>query len=74
MLIANKYEFPDNCPDTCPRHTNHLLEDFGFPRLGDACSWCPVLVCSGEEPLIEPKDYNTFRAEKYLKYIRGTND
>lgn len=72
MLIANKYEFPDNCPATCP--SNHLVENSGFLRLTDGCSRCPILICSGDVVLVEPKDYNPDWAKTYLKYIRGTND
>jgi hypothetical protein len=38
MLIANKYEVPDHCPETCS------LKSKAFDQ-GDICCRCPVFSC-----------------------------
>ena len=44
MIIANKYEVPDKCPEDCP-----FQGDTYAISQGGACTRCPVFCCSESE-------------------------
>jgi hypothetical protein len=51
MKIGNK-EFPNSCPDNCPFNSD--LSHFGQNSI---CIRCPVFVCTGSSPILEPEGY-----------------
>lgn len=68
MIIANKYEVPDKCPDDCRYR--------GCVSQGDVCFRCPVMICSpfeymGEMTyLVDPEGYRTDWAEEWEKWFK----
>jgi hypothetical protein len=68
MLIADKYEFPEKCPEKCPGHTVPAMQ-------GGRCHRCPIFNCAPCENdgfrLIEPENYSPELAEIYAKYIHS---
>ena len=69
MLIANKYEIPDKCPDNCKFKLNG-----GFSQ-GSICTRCPIFNCKKfiyhyeVTRLVEPEDYREDWAEQWFKFF-----
>ena len=71
ILIANKYEVPDNCPG------NFALKD-DLMQFGQSsvCCRCPVFCCGGNDAdlrLIEPEGYREDWAAEWAEFFK-TND
>ena len=74
MLIAEKYEIPDTCPENCE------FKDGPFYQ-GNACSRCPIFNCARQSGpgnewdfcLIEPEDYREDWAEEWFQYFQDLN-
>ena len=65
MLIANKYNFPDKCPETCPNKDLPLDQS-------SLCTHCPVFGCRVGplgSYLIHPDLYREDWAAEFHKYI-----
>jgi hypothetical protein len=64
MIIAFKYEVPDICPRECP--------DYGCPwGQASLCFRCPILNCSGDEPILRPDDYREDWAEAWERWFKN---
>ncbi len=76
MLIANKYEIPDNCPINCP-FSNQLFSQ------GNVCCSCPIFICKGIEDsseyadedgkfrLLRPEDFRKDWAQVWYEWFKG---
>ena len=71
MLIANKYEVPDMCPQNCPGKGQLFYQ-------WNLCIRCPIFNCKeipGPEGvpfrLIEPEDYRKDWAEEFVKWFEN---
>lgn len=64
MLIANKIEIPDKCPEDC------LYAGESFYQ-GNMCSRCPIFNCSKEGgfSLIELQDYREDWAKEWARFF-----
>lgn len=76
MLIAKKFELPDECPDNCPYHLG--LFEFGMESI---CTRCPVLLCADDIDLegkvfrcIEPEDYRDDWAANWVRFFKALPD
>ena len=74
MLIANKYEIPDSCPENC------RFKGVGATSQGDICTRCPIFNCQiteapeeygGPFRLLEPNDYREDWAEQWYRFFQG---
>lgn len=66
MLIANKYEFPDECPQDCPERDESFYQ-------GNTCSRCPIFNCRTDDTgfcLIEPENYREDWAAEFYAYLK----
>lgn len=69
MIIAGKYQVPDECPGDCP--------DWGCPYgQNSLCFRCPILNCKpfealGGEPLLRPEDYREEWAKAFQEWFDG---
>jgi len=61
MLIAGKYEVPDECPVDCK-----YCGDMGKYGQNSICGRCPVFVCPG---MVEPEGYRDDWAEEWVKFF-----
>lgn len=75
MIIANKYEVPDSCPEDCA-----YLDDMATFGQNSICGRCPVLTCKvidGTEDglgmfcLIEPADYRDDWAKEWEDFFKS---
>jgi len=69
MIIANKYEIPDTCPDNCRFY--HDAAKYGQNVL---CTRCPVFNCRTYEDgfcLLRPEDFRPDWAEEWYKFFKG---
>jgi len=71
MLIANKYEFPDKCPNDCPHKGEALMQ-------GGYCHRCPIFNCrpfigpDGDEiSLLRPEDYREDWAKVWYEWFKS---
>ena len=65
MIIANKYEVPDNCPKNCL-----FKQEYGYQ--GGLCHRCPIFNCRKDVDgfcLIEPEDYREDWAKEWSKFF-----
>lgn len=76
MIVANKYEVPDDCPKECLFYND--LEEYGQ---GSICIRCVVLNCKkipgpDGEPfsLIEPEHYREDWAKEWVRFFKGETD
>lgn len=72
MLIAKKYEIPDNCKG-CPWFGDPIAES-----QGGICFRCPVMNCTPPEddplgygPPIEPEHYREDWARIFCEWFKG---
>ena len=61
MLIAGKYEVPDECPKDCK-----YLDDLGKYGQNSICGRCPVFACP--EP-VEPEWYRDDWASEWATFF-----
>ena len=66
MKIGN-HEFPDACPNNCPFESDNFEQD-GY------CHRCPVLHCSGAEPLLPPESYRTDWVDEWARFFKDVRD
>lgn len=59
-------QIPDECGEFCPRMKEEGIK-YPFSYQGDVCHRCPIVNCSGEDPLIEPEDYSPALLNRYLE-------
>ena len=72
MLIAKKFEVPDNCPITCP-----FYGDIGKTGQGSICTRCPVLICQDFEyqgqitQVVHPDGFREDWAKVWSEWFKG---
>lgn len=72
MIIANKYEIPDKCPEKCSFKGD-------FVRYGQSavCASCPIFNCTKfdyngkEECLVNPEGYREDWAKIWSEWFKG---
>lgn len=63
MIIAGKYEVPDDCPKDCP--------DYGSPfGQNSLCFRCPILNCKGDNPPLHPEEYREDWAKEWGRWFK----
>ena len=68
MLIAEKYEVPDECPSDCK-----FIED-GMSYQGSICTRCPIFVCKSSDkygPMVTTEDYRPDWARQWHLFFNG---
>lgn len=53
---------PDKCPDECPGNKSPYEQ-------GGLCDRCPVLNCTGNDPLLDPTKYREDWAKEWKKWF-----
>jgi hypothetical protein len=67
MLLANRYEIPDTCPEKCP--FKKQLEQFSMCSM---CFRCPILNCSGgDNAPLDPSMYEPKWAKDWYEFFKG---
>lgn len=68
MKVGSKLQFevPDSCEDDCKFRED--LQEYGQNSI---CGRCPVLICTGDDPLVEPEGYRADWAEEWVKFFAG---
>jgi len=65
MRIAKKYDVPDDCAG-CPWD--------GDPQAisqGGICFRCPVMICSGDDPVVPPSEFREDWAQSFVDWFAG---
>jgi len=66
MLIAGKYDVPDECPEKCALRPDTFYQ-------GCICTRCPVLICKKDEDglcLVGEEDFREDWAEEWERFFR----
>lgn len=63
MIIADRYEVPDNCIG-CP-----YRDDTQELSQGGLCFRCPVMICTGDDPMVPPEDFREDWAEAFARWF-----
>jgi hypothetical protein len=76
MIVAKKYEVPDDCPTGCPGNKEPFYQ-------GNLCCSCPIFNChkvpaspeyadkDGMLCLVEPDDFREDWAKKWETWFKG---
>ena len=74
MIIAHKFDIPDECPKNCP----YILGIFTF-GVDSICARCPVLLCSEDDEtpkgeliqIMKPEDYRPDWAANWVRFFKA---
>ena len=72
MIIANKYEVPDKCPENCI-----FINDFAIYGQNAVCNYCPVFLCresirdNERASIVKPENYRQDWASEWSQWFKG---